>query len=61
MLNQQGKLRSGNVTVLLPRKLQSLEDRLHLVRQASVRRRIHPFRYTPMHKLSHHTSELRTL
>lgn len=59
MLDKQRKLRPGDDSVLLPRKLQSLEDLLHLVREASVRCRIHLFWTTSVDKLSHHTSELR--
>lgn len=61
MLDKQRKLHLRDDNVLLLRKLQSLEDLLHLVREASVRCRIHLFWTTSMDKLSHHTSELRTL
>lgn len=43
MLDKQQKLRPRDDSVLLPRKLQSLEDLLHLVREASVRCRIYLF------------------
>lgn len=44
MLDKQQKLHPRDDSVLLPRKLQSLEDLLlHLVREASVRRRIYLF------------------
>lgn len=43
MLDKQQKLRPRDDSVLLHRKLQSLEDLLHLVREASVRCRIYLF------------------
>lgn len=56
MPKKHGKLRRWNVSVLLCRELQSLEDWLHLVREASLRCRIHLFWNISMVELSHHTS-----
>lgn len=56
MPSKHCKLHQWNVSVLLYRELQSLEDWLRLVREASLRCRIHLFWNTSMMELSHHTS-----